>query len=158
MAVTPVPEGYHTLTPYLCVKGGAAAIEFYAQAFGASERMRLGAAEGKVSHAELQIGNSVVMLADEHPEMGFHGPGHHHGSPVHLHLYVEDVDAMYRRALDAGAIPVRPVADQFYGDRTGSVRDPFGHTWHLATRKEDLSQEEMAARLREMSGKADSGG
>ena len=157
MAATPVPKGYHTLTPYLCVKGGAAAIEFYARAFGARERMRLAGEYGKIGHAEIEVGDSVVMLADEHPDMGFHGPEHHQGSPVHLHLYVEDVDAVYRRAVDAGATAVRPVADQFYGDRSGSVRDPFGHTWHLATHKEDLSEEEMTARMQAMSEKGGGG-
>ncbi len=151
MAATPIPEGYHSLTPYLCVDGGTAAIAFYARAFGARERMRLAGAEGKISHAELEIGDSVVMLADEHPDIGFRGPEHHQGSPVHLHLYVEDVDAVYARAVEAGATPVRPVQDQFYGDRSGSVRDPFGHTWHLATHKEDLSSEEVEARMRAMS-------
>jgi len=158
MAATPVPEGYHTLTPYLCVKGGAAAIDFYARAFGARERMRLAGEDGKIGHAEIEVGDSVVMLADEHPEMAFHGPDHHQGSPVHMHLYVEDVDAVYRRAVAAGATAVRPVADQFYGDRSGSVRDPFGHTWHLATRKEDLSSEEIAARFRKMAGQGAGGG
>lgn len=158
MPAKPVPEGYHTLTPYLCIDGANAAIAFYKRAFGATERMRLAAPGDRIGHAELQIGDSVVMLADEHPEIDFRGPQHHRGSPVHLHLYVQDVDATYRGAVDAGATPVRPVEDQFYGDRSGSVRDPFGHTWHLATHTEDLTQEEVEARMQAMAGKQHSDG
>jgi PhnB protein len=142
------------LTPYLCVNGANEAIDFYRRAFGAKERMRLDAPGGKVGHAELEIGDSVIMLADEHPEMDFRGPEHHRGSPVHLHVYVDHVDALFRQALDAGAASVRPVHDEFYGDRIGTLRDPFGHVWHLATHKEDVSAEELEARMKAMSGKS----
>lgn len=151
MSAKPIPDGYHAVTPYLAVRGAAAAIDFYQRAFGASERMRLGAPGGKIGHAELEIGDAVVMLADEHPEMDFLSAEHYRGSPVHLHLYVPDVDASYRRALEAGATQVRALQDQFYGDRSGSVRDPFGHVWHLATHKEDLSADEINARMKAMS-------
>ena len=112
--------------------------------------MRLAAPEGKIGHAELEIGDSVIMLADEFPDMDFHGPASLGGTSVTLHLYVKDVDASFRKAIDAGARPVREVKDQFYGDRTGAVRDPFGHVWHLATHKEDVSAEEIARRTKAM--------
>src|SRR5262245_326161 len=144
MAVKPIPDGYSSVTPYLALKQAADAIEFYRRAFGAKERMRLMAPNGKVAHAELTIGDSVVMLADEHPEMNF--PESFNGTSITLHLYVKDVDASFRKATEAGAKPLRQVEDQFYGDRSGAVRDPFGHVWHLATHKEDLSSEEIARR------------
>ena len=151
-----VPEGYHTLTPYLIVDGAARAIDFYKTAFGASEVMRLDGIGGKIGHAELVIGDSRIMLADEHPEMDARGPKSMGGSPVTLHLYVDDADAVVARALAAGATLIRPVADQFYGDRLGGVSDPFGHTWWLATRKETVSVEELrrraAAYLKEKAG------
>jgi PhnB protein len=143
--VNPVPEGYHTVTPYLIVNAGAKALDFYARAFGAIERLRIDAG-GKIGHAEITIGDSCVMLADEHPEIGALGPTTVGGSPVSLHLYVEDVDAVVARAVAAGATLVRPVADQFYGDRVGGVADPFGHRWFIATHKEDLSAEELHRR------------
>lgn len=144
--VKPIPEGYHSMTPYLCVKGAAEAIEFYKKAFGARELMRMGGPGGKVGHAEIQIGDSRVMLADEFPEMGFLSPQSVGGSPVMLHLYVEDVDATADEAVKAGAKVTRPVADQFYGDRGGQLQDPFGHKWYVSTHKEDLSPEEIDRR------------
>jgi PhnB protein len=146
MPVKPIPDGYHSLTPYIAVKQAADAIEFYRRAFGAKERLRLVAPDGKVGHAELEIGDSVLMLADEHPDMEFRSPEAFGGAAVTLHLYVKDVDATFRKATEAGAKPVRAVQDQFYGDRTGSLRDPFGHVWHVATHKEDLSSEEIGRR------------
>jgi len=146
MAVKPVPDGYHRLTPYLIVDGAAAAIEFYKKAFAATERMRHVAPDGKVGHAELLFGDSLVMLADEFPDHGAHAPGKYGGSPVTLHLYVEDVDAVAARALAAGAKEIRAVRNQFYGDRSGSFADPFGHVWHIATHVEDVSPEEVARR------------
>lgn len=146
MSVSPVPHGYHTVTPYFCVDGAAKAIEFYKQAFGATELYRMATPDGKVGHAEIQIGDSRLMLADEFPDMDFRGPNKLGGSPVTLHLYVDGVDALYARAVKAGATPTRPVADQFYGDRGGGVKDPWGHNWWLATHKEDLSAEELKQR------------
>jgi PhnB protein len=144
--VRPIPEGYHTVTPYICVNDGAAAIEFYKRALGAQEVFRMAAPDGRVSHAELQIGDSRVMLADEFPEMNFRAPKTLGGSPIMLHLYVDDCDAWFRRAVDAGAKATRPVEDQFYGDRGGMVEDPFGHSWYLSTHKEDVSEEELKER------------
>jgi PhnB protein len=145
-SVRPIPEGYHSVTPYLAVDGAARAIEFYKQAFGATEVMRMAAPGGKIGHAEIRIGDSRIMLADEYPDMDFRSPKAYGGSPVGLHLYVEDVDAVARQAVAAGAREVRPVKDQFYGDRTGSFEDPFGHVWHIATRKEELSPDELKRR------------
>jgi PhnB protein len=144
--VKPIPEGYHSLTPYLIVTDGAQAIEFYKKAFGATEVMRFPAPGGKIGHAELRIGDSLVMLADEHPDMGCRGPEAYGGTPVSLHLYVEDVDRVFGQALAAGAKQQRPVKDQFYGDRSGTLQDPFGHVWTVSTHKEDLSPEEMQKR------------
>lgn len=146
MPVKPIPDGYHSLTPYLAVKQAADAIEFYRRAFGAKERMRVAAPDGKVGHAELEIGDSVIMLADEYPDMDFRSPDSSGGASVTLHLYVRDVDASFRKATEAGAKPLRQVKDQFYGDRSGTVRDPFGHVWHIATHKEDLSPDEITRR------------
>jgi PhnB protein len=143
MAVEPIPDGYHTVTPYLIVKGAARAIEFYKQAFGAKELMRLAAPSGQVGHAEIQIGDSPIMLADEFPEMGFRGPQALGGCAVSILLYVEDVDARFRQAVAAGAKVLRPVKDQFYGDRSGTLEDPFGHVWTIATHKEDVAVEEI---------------
>ena len=148
--VKPVPDGYHTLTPYLCIRGVSDAIEFYKKAFGATEVMRMAQPDGRIGHAELQIGDSRVMLADEFPEIDFRSPRSFGGSPVHLHLYVEDVDAMVGRALSAGAKVVRPVQDQFYGDRSGTVADPYGHVWHVATHIEDPSEAEVKRRLEKL--------
>jgi PhnB protein len=147
MAVKPIPDGYHTVTPYLIVKDAARAIEFYEQAFGATERMRLTDPGGRVGHAEITIGDSAIMLADEFPEMGVRSPQALGGSPVSLALYVEDVDATADRAVAAGATVVRPVKDQFYGDRSGTFADPFGHVWTVATHKEDVSPDEMNRRF-----------
>jgi PhnB protein len=144
--VRSIPEGYHTATPYLIVKGAANAIEFYKQAFGAREVMRMPQPDGRIGHAEIQIGDSRVMLADEHPEMGIVSPQALGGSPVHILLYVENVDSLFQQAMDAGAKVKRPLQDQFYGDRMGGVTDPFGHLWFLATHKEDVSPEEMQKR------------
>jgi PhnB protein len=151
MSVKPIPKGYRSLTPYLAVTQAADAIEFYRRAFGAKERMRLDAPDGRIAHAELEIGDSVVMLADEVPDMAFRGPASLGGTSVTLHLYVKDVDASFRKATEAGAQPMRAVQDQFYGDRTGSVRDPFGHVWHIATHQEDVPAEEIARRAAAMS-------
>ena len=142
----PVPDGYHAITPYLIVAGGAKALEFYGRAFGAIERERMQDPSGKIRHAEISIGDSRVMLADEHPEIGALGPGTIGGSPVSLHLYVEDVDAVVGQAVAAGAQLTRPVADQFYGDRVGGITDPFGHRWFIATHKEDLTSAEIHRR------------
>ena len=143
--VKPIPEGYHSVTPYLCCRDAGAAIEFYKKAFGAKELMRMDN-QGKVGHAELQIGDSRIMLADEFPEMGFLSPQSVGGSPIMIHLYVEDVDTTANRAVSAGAKVTRPIADQFYGDRGGQFEDPFGHKWYVATHKEDLSPEEIGRR------------
>ena len=150
MPVKPVPEGYHTATPYLIIKGAAKAIEFYKKAFGATELFRMAAPEGKIGHAEIKIGDSPIMMADEHPEMKALSPESLGGSPISMLLYVEDVDAMFKQAIAAGATEVRPVADQFYGDRSGIVKDPFGHKWSIATHVEDVPPEEMDKRLSEM--------
>lgn len=147
--VNPVPEGYHTVTPYLAVNDGNAALEFYKKAFGATELYRMPGPDGKVGHAEIQIGDSRMMLADEYPEMGFRGPSSLGGSPVMMHLYVEDCDAWFERAVAAGAKVVRPLADQFYGDRGGGLEDPFGHSWFISTHKEDVPEDEMQRRAAE---------
>jgi PhnB protein len=144
--VKPIPEGYHTATPYLIVKDGAGAIEFYKKAFGATELMRMADSSGKIGHAEIKIGDSVIMLADEVTGMGYRSPQSLGGSPVSILLYVEDVDALFSQAVATGAKVQRPVQDQFYGDRIGGVTDPFGHVWYIATHKEDVSPEEMQKR------------
>jgi PhnB protein len=144
--VRPIPEGYHAVTPYLCIQAAASAIEFYKLAFRAREVMRLGAPGGKIGHAEIAIGDSRIMLADEFPEINFRSPRAIGGSPVHIHLYVDDVDSTFTQAVSAGAKMLKPVADQFYGDRSGTLEDPFGHVWHVATHKEDLSAEEIQKR------------
>jgi PhnB protein len=146
--VRAIPEGHHTVTPYLIVGDAAAAIAFYKKAFGAEELMRVAAPNGKIGHAEIRIGDSVIMLADEYPDMNARGPHAFGGSPVSIHLYVEDVDAVAGQAIAAGATVVRPVQDQFYGDRSGSFTDPFGHSWHVATHKEDLTPEELDKRVK----------
>ena len=147
--VKPIPDGYPQVTPYLIVDGADAAIQFYARAFGAKERMRMGGPEGKIGHAEIDIGQGLIMLADEHPEMDARGPKTIGGTPVTISLYVEDVDAVFQAALDAGATELRAVENQFYGDRTGQIEDPFGHKWHLATHVEDVPPEEMEQRAAE---------
>jgi PhnB protein len=143
----PIPDGYHSATPYLIVDGASRAIDFYKRAFAAKELLRIPAPGDRVGHAEIKIGNSVIMLADEHPEMGARGPGHYGGTPVSLLLYVLDVDKQFKQALAAGGTEVRPVADQFYGDRAGTLKDPFGHNWHLHTHKEDVSPAELNRRM-----------
>ena len=145
-AVKAIPEGYHTVTPYLIFTGASEAIAFYKKALGAEEVMRLGGPGGRIGHAEIKIGDSRVMLADEHPEIGALSPKTVGGSPVSIHLYVEDVDRAVQRAVAAGAKLVRPVADQFYGDRTCGIEDPFGYRWFIATRQEDLTSEEIRRR------------
>lgn len=151
--VKPIPPGYHTVTPYLVVDGAAAAIEFYKQAFGATELFRMDQPNGRVGHAEIKIGDSPIMLADEHPQMGARGPKTIGGCPITIMLYVEDVDAVYARAVAAGAQPDRPVQNQFYGDRSGSVDDPFGYKWYIATHVEDVPAEELQRRAAAAAGK-----
>jgi PhnB protein len=148
--VKPIPDGYPQVSPYLAVDGAADAIDFYTKVFGARERMRMGAPGGKIGHAELQLGDSMIMLADEFPEMGNRSPKTIGGTPVTISLYVEDVDDAFQRALDEGAKEVRPVENQFYGDRTGQLEDPFGHRWSVATHVEDVPPEEMQKRAAEM--------
>ena len=145
-SVNPVPEGYSTLTPYLIVADGAAAVAFYEKVFGARLRLKLERPDGKLGHTELEIGDSVVMLADEHPAHQAHAPAHFGGSPVTLHLYVENVDAVVGRARAAGGKITRPVDNMFYGDRSGSFVDPFGHVWHVATHIEDVPPDEINRR------------
>jgi PhnB protein len=145
--VRPIPEGYEGPTAYLIVDGAAAAIDFYKKAFGAKENERFPTPDGKIMHADLMIGGGHIMLADASPEMGFRGPEAFGGSPVSLCIYVEDVDRVVARAVAAGAKVTRPVADQFYGDRTGGLTDPFGHIWYVMTHVEDVSSEEMQKRM-----------
>jgi PhnB protein len=144
--VKPIPEGYHCVTPYLILSGASEAIAFYQKALGASEVMRMDDPSGKIHHAEISISDSRIMVADEHPEIHALSPKTIGGSPVSLHLYVEDVDSAVERAVAAGAKLVRPVADQFYGDRVGGIEDPFGYRWFIATHKEDLTMEEIRRR------------
>ncbi|MDD9380977.1 VOC family protein [Streptomyces sp. ZAF1911] len=149
MTVQPVPEGYPRVTPYLCIDGAAAAIDFYVSVLGARERMRMAAPGGKIGHAELELGSSLVMLADEYPGIGFRSPKSVGGTPVTLHVYVEDVDAVFAKALAGGATELRPLRDEFYGDRTGQFEDPFGHRWSIATHIEDVPPDEMERRAEE---------
>ena len=148
MAVKPIPEGYNTLSPSLAVDNAAEAIEFYKRAFGAQERGRMEGPGGTIAHAELQIGDSVVMLADPMPQASTKPPKEVGGTTVNLFMYVEDVDAVVRKAVDAGATLTMPVDDMFWGDRFGSVTDPYGHSWSVATHVEDIPPEEMAERGR----------
>jgi len=152
MAVKSIPEGHHTVTPYLILEGAAEAIEFYKSAFGATELFRFPTPDEKIGHAEIKIGDSPVMLADANPEMGYKGAKSLGGSPVSLMIYVEDVDSVFNRAVEAGAIVREAVSDKFYGDRIGTLIDPFGHVWHVATHKEDVSLEEMKERAQAASG------
>ena len=144
--VKPVPEGYHSATPYLIVDGAAEALSFYKRVFGATERMRMPGPGGKVGHAEIEIGDSVLMLADEHPEMAVRGPRAFGGSAVSVMLYVEDVDATVKAAVASGAKLLHPVEDKFYGDRSGTIVDPFGHHWHVSTHIEDVPPDEVKRR------------
>ncbi len=146
-AVKPIPENYHAVTPYLVVQGAAKAIDFYKKVFGAQEIMRMPGPGGKIGHAELKIGDSIIMLADEHPEMDAHAPQSLGGTPVSLMVYVTDVDEVFKHAVSSGAKEMRPVKDQFYGDRSGTITDPFGHKWTVSTHVEDVSAEEMKRRM-----------
>ncbi|MBX5462613.1 MAG: VOC family protein [Steroidobacteraceae bacterium] len=150
MATKAIPEGYSTATPYLIVKGAAEALDFYKRAFNATELFRMPDPSGKVMHAEMRIGNSIIMLADEHPEMGYRGPGSVGGSTVSIMLYVENVDELFDRAVKAGAKPQRPVQNQFYGDRSGTLEDPFGHVWTISTHVEDVPPDELKRRAEAM--------
>ncbi len=144
--VRPIPEGYHTVTPHLITKNAAKALEFYKKAFGATELMRHPGPQGKIMHAEIKVGNSILMLADEFPEMGAVSPESVGGCPVTFYVYVEDVDATVAQSIAAGAKQKEPVKVEFYGDRRGEVTDPFGYTWYIATHVEDVSPEELAKR------------
>jgi PhnB protein len=144
--VKPIPDGYPCLSPYLAVDGAAAALEFYTNVLGATERMRMPAPGGQIGHAELDVGDSVLMLADESPDMGHVGPKAYGGCPISLGLYVENVDETFAKALKAGAKEIRPIQDQFYGDRSGMFEDPFGYRWSVQTHVEDVSADEMARR------------
>jgi PhnB protein len=155
--VRPIPAGYHAITPYLAVRGGAQAIEFYKKAFGAKEIMRMPGPDGKLGHAEVLIGGSHVMLSDEYEQMSFFGPQTRGGTTVVIHLYVKDVDATVARAVAAGGKVVRPLQDQFYGDRTCSIEDPFGHMWYVATHTNDLSMAEIKRGAKEAA-KKEAGG
>ena len=149
MAVKPVPDGYPSVTTYLIVRDAARAIDYYKTAFDGVELMRLDAPGGLIGHAEVRIGNTPVMLADENPEWGVQAPQSLGGSPVHLLLYVDDCDTVFQRAIAAGGTEVRPMRDQFYGDRSGTLTDPFGHQWTVASRKEDLTVGEIKRRAEE---------
>jgi PhnB protein len=144
--VRAIPEGFSRATPYLCCQGAAKAIDFYKAAFGATEEMRLAEPDGRIGHAEIRIGAAPIMLADEYPDMGIKSPLSFGGTSVSIHLYVEDVDAVAKSAAAAGAKIVRPAQDQFYGDRSCTLEDPFGHRWMISTHKEDVSSEEMQRR------------
>ncbi|MBN4055455.1 VOC family protein [bacterium AH-315-K03] len=150
MSIKPIPEGYHAITPYLSINDAKEAIEFYKRAFNATELFRLETPDGNIKHAEIKIGDSPIMLADSCEENNFRDPKNLSGTSVGLHLYVEDVDALFSQAVDAGAKIIQPVEDQFYGDRNGTLEDPFGHFWFIATHKEDLSPEELATRAKKL--------
>ena len=146
MAVKPIPDGYHSVTPYLIVNAGQRALDYYKQAFGASELFRMDAPGGKIGHAEIQIGDSRVMLSDENPAWGAKAPTPGVSTPVQLMIYVADVDATFKQALAAGAKETQPIKNQFYGDRSGTLTDPFGHVWTIATHVEDVPADEMQRR------------
>lgn len=154
----PIPEGFHSVTPHLVVDGAAAAIDFYKQAFGAVELGRMNMPDGKIGHAEMRIGDSRLMLADAFPDYGSNSPLTLKGSPVAIHLYVENADAIWDKAIAAGAKPVMPLSDAFWGDRYGQVEDPFGHRWSIATHQRDVSEEEMRQALENMASEAREGG
>jgi len=150
--VKPIPDGYPRVAPYLYIDGARSAIDFYVSVLEAEVRMTMPGPDGKVGHAELTIGDSVLMLADEFPDMGVRGPRSVGGSPVTIHVYVEDVDETFERAISAGAVVLKPVEDKFYGDRGGEFEDPYGHRWSIATHVEDMSPEEMEKRMGQMPG------
>ncbi len=150
--VSPVPAGFHSVTPYLLIQGASDAIAFYTKAFGATELLRLTAPDGRIGHAEIRIGDSHVMIADEHPEMDFLGPASRGGTTVSLQLYVSDADAVFATAIEAGGVELRPICDQFYGDRSGAITDPWGHVWSIASRIEDVTNEEIQKRFQELYG------
>jgi PhnB protein len=150
--VKAIPDGYPQLMPYLIIEGATAAIDFYGKVLGTTERLRMPGPDGRIGHAELQLGDAVIMLADEFPDMGATSPKTLGGSPVTLTVYVEDVDSVFERAIEAGATSLRPVENQFYGDRTGQFEDPFGHRWSVGTHVEDVPPDEMAKRAAEMMG------
>jgi PhnB protein len=143
----PIPDDYPRVTPYLYIDGAGAAIDFYCSVLGATERMRMAGPDGRVGHAELDLGDSMIMLADENPDIDVRGPRAVGGTPMSLHVYVEDVDGVFERAIQAGAKVLRPIENQFYGDRSGQFEDPFGHRWNVATHVEDVSPEEMEKRV-----------
>ena len=147
MAVNPIPEGFNTVTPHIVVKGAGAAMDFYKKAFGAEEIMRMPAPDGSLMHGELKLGNSRIMIAEENPQMGCQSPLTLGGSPVTIHMYVKDVNAFYNQAVKAGATPIMPVTDMFWGDRYGMVADPYGHKWSVATHVEDVTPEECGRRM-----------
>ena len=144
--VKPIPEGYHSVTPYLIIKGAAQALDYYKTAFGATELFRM-EHNGQIGHAEIKIGDSPIMLADEQPEMKYLSPTTLGGTPVSIMIYVDDCDTIFKQAIDAGGVEVKALQDQFYGDRSGTLTDPFGHVWTVATHKEDVSPEEIDRRL-----------
>ena len=150
MSVKPIPEGYHTTTPYLIVRNGIQALEFYKKAFGATEVYRLLMPDGRLGHAEIRVGDSIIMLSDEFPEYGSKSPETLGGTPVSILLYVEDVDTFFQKAVGAGAKENEPIMDQFWGDRSGKLEDPYGHIWWVATHVEDVSPEEMEERMKAM--------
>jgi PhnB protein len=146
-SVKAIPDGFHNVTPYLYLRGAAGAIEFYKSVFGAAEIMRMPGPDGRIMHAELKIGDSIVMLADENPSMGIMSPQTIGGFSGGLHLYVEDADTVIRKAVESGAKQLHPIKNQFYGDRSGTLLDPFGHMWSVATHIEDVPPEEMRKRM-----------
>jgi len=154
MTVQAIPDGYHAVTPYLMVKGGARALDFYKNVFDATVVVRMDMPGGLVAHAEIKIGDSIVMLADEQPGAIYPGPETLGGTPVGIHLYVPDSDATFAKAIAAGARQKKPIQDQFYGDRSGTIVDPFGHLWTISTHKEDVPPEEMKKRMEAMAKKA----
>ena len=146
-SVNPIPDGYHSVTPYLIIDGASDAIDYYKKAFNATELFRM-EHQGKIGHAELKIGDSPIMLADEQPALGYRAPKALGGTPVSLMIYVEDVDTIYKQAITAGGKELKPLQDQFYGDRSGTLTDPYGHIWTVATHKEDVTPEEMDKRIK----------
>jgi len=152
MPTNPIPDNYSRISPYLCVDGASAAIEFYTQVLGATERLRLASPDGKIGHAELQLGDCVIMLSDEYAEMDVRSPRSIGGTPVAISVYVENVDEVFERALKEGAKALRPVENQFYGDRSGQFEDPFGHRWNVSSNVEELSPEEIKRRAAELMG------